>query len=172
MAKRLPFPRDFQTLIQEIGRAVTIWQHLENGLGELFCVLLGEADRPDGPGRAAYCSVLNFGIRLDMIDAAVRASCKDDDLLKEWINLYSALNRKSKIRNRIVHASMVEDQWPRTRGHWLAPSPVDVDAFFKARRGIGMRADASQVYIWTLDFDNLGGDVRDFHSRVQNLLHK
>lgn len=168
MKKTVRLPRDAATLIYEIGRAVTIWQHLENTLGELFCDLLGEGGQLEGPARAAYCSVLNLGIRTDMVNAAVRASVKLPDLLATWKTIYDGINQKAKLRNRIVHSSMVEDRRARTKGYWLAPSPVDYIGFDKARRGVGMRADATQVHLWTLSFGELHGKLADFCGSVED----
>lgn len=165
-------PRDAGTLIYEIGRAVTVWQHLENSLGMLFCDLVGEGDKSGGPARAAYCSVLNLGIRTDMVNAAMRAVIKDADVLRAWAEIYSGINQKANLRNRIVHSSMVEDRRARTKGYWLAPSPVDEIGFEKARIGAGRQADANQIYLWTLSFDELHVRLADFHKSIEHHCNK
>jgi hypothetical protein len=167
MSSKSSLPRDAATLLHQLGAAITVWQHLENALGELFCALVGEHLVPNGPARAAYCSVLNFGIRLDMVQASVRAKVADPAALSYWNELYRKTSIAAKNRNRLVHYGMVHDARPRTEGFYLAPGPTSPAEFFQARDGKGTRWDATQVAKFTEDFGVLQGDLWDFATLIK-----
>jgi hypothetical protein len=85
-----------------IGRAVSQWQHVEAALAHIFGVLL--IAEQSFASSAAFFAAINFGTKLDMVDAAAQSRfLTQPSLLEEWRRLQDEARRKSNIRNNFAH---------------------------------------------------------------------
>lgn len=90
-----------------IGGVIDSWQLVEIRLSNLFATCMRSPDERVGP--EVFYAVQNFRDKLAMVNAAVKFTLwGHKNLLPEWTILHSAIDKKSKRRNRIVHAHT----WP------------------------------------------------------------
>ncbi|HWA12882.1 MAG TPA: hypothetical protein VHA15_07305 [Burkholderiales bacterium] len=94
-------PNHQYSFLEVLAMAITGWQFIELNLLLIYCYLINNRD-----GRAtaaAFQSVVNFNIRLNMTDAAAQVALENHKLLPEWNHLHSKLGKRSKKRNDLVH---------------------------------------------------------------------
>ncbi|MEI9418091.1 hypothetical protein [Mesorhizobium sp. Cs1321R2N1] len=90
-----------------VGRAVMTWGYVEWLHSELFQqVATGQAGNQ--PLVRAYWAIVSFEGKHKMVDAAMReALSKHPGFLARWINISNRLQRKSRVRNKLAHGTLV-----------------------------------------------------------------
>lgn len=84
-----------------IGRAVSSWAEVEDGLYGLFHVALGADDTASG---TMYFALSGFAKRLDVTGQLLRKRHHGAPELIYWKTLSTALTRLAEQRNRIAHS--------------------------------------------------------------------
>ena len=113
---------------ESFALAVTQWTMVEAELFRVFHNLL-RAPNQDSAS-AVFHSALNFRTKLDMVDATARIALdKHPKQIDRWSKLFNILEKKSKIRNRVVHSMKVNTAGKAGRRICLRPSIFDVTSY-------------------------------------------
>jgi len=85
----------------QIGRAVTQWAHIEQGLYEIATICFG--DREHLAVNVAFFGIENFRSKLQFVDNLVSVKYQKSPLFAEWEGLHRKIESAAKGRNTIVH---------------------------------------------------------------------
>jgi hypothetical protein len=118
----LPLPdigdKDPDAIFVAVGRALTLWEGVEDQLADLFAVLTGNASgKPASPAKRAYGTIAAFRGRQEMVATAAEAffsnlSPEDADaaiaatVKAEVRSLLKSANDFSARRNEIAHGQV------------------------------------------------------------------
>jgi hypothetical protein len=108
------------------------WQEVEQALAMLFL----DAYTRETWLRAnvVFHSVLSFETRMDMVDAALKAS-RSKAFLANWQPLFNRCAKRAKRRNQLAHFTLVVD--PNRRAGYrchLRPSIFDAGLIYRRKR--------------------------------------
>lgn len=144
-----------------IGHALTLWNHIEDGLGDTFCAAFGSINHLGA--RRAFLAAINFNTRLQMTTAAITAVTNAEPHLTSWESLSRKLNKKAAIRNKLTH-------YHRLRASTLSGEPAVFvlpnfwtgEDFWAANNGTGVRWTWKDIWQFAQDFGTVGGELRKF----------
>ena len=98
---QVPSESEYREFYVAYGEAMAAWAIVEQNLLAVFH--FHTAPREYAVGSGIYWKLQGFRARLDVTDAAVEASGRSADELKEWKRISEKLGRKSKSRNKLAH---------------------------------------------------------------------
>jgi hypothetical protein len=87
---------DSNAVYRAVGMALTSWEFIETALADIFSVVVGEAAIgfiPRTPASMAYGTIVGFGGRADMLDAAARGFFRLSDKEKRNADFAQATNQ-------------------------------------------------------------------------------
>jgi hypothetical protein len=115
-----------------LGKAVTQWQEVEQALAMIFLDAHTQSTRLRA--NVIFHTVLSFETRLDMVDAALKAS-RGTKFLAKWQTLFNRCSKRARRRNQLAHFGLMVDpkRRPGYRYH-LRPSIFDLSGLYKRRR--------------------------------------
>lgn len=90
-------------LISGVGLITVRWAVLEDALSNLF----GRTLKIEPAGEQAYYAIGNFSQRVDLIEAALIGSFRDDLPKRVTRKIFEQIRRLWKTRNRLVHSHYV-----------------------------------------------------------------
>lgn len=155
-----------QDMDRSIGHALAWWNHVEDGLGDIFCALFGGVNHT--PARNAYLAVVNFNTRLMMTNAAMISSNLPKPILDRWKPLKKQTEAKSGIRNRLTHFSRVSAK--DSHGDeiiWVLPNFWDVEDHIKAMSGKGIRYNWMQIWEFGQAFGGLAIELDQLAREIE-----
>jgi hypothetical protein len=151
-------------LYQAIGEATTAWARVEDHLGTLFTYFVaGTAIHGAGAlaATAAFHAVINFNSKLAMTHCAAQWAIFGP-FLKPWQTLQNKLRRKAKLRNDIVHFSLIRSgSFPGgSMRYYLSPSLQDVTVHLSGKDP--PRLNVVDIRQRAQSFRQLAKELQDF----------
>ena len=90
-----------------VGKTLDEWTQVETHLCSIFVVCLRA---PTDRARASFYAVEDFSSKLQMVNSVLVLAVSDHKTLSEWVNLIDRVQKKSKLRNELVHYDILEDK--------------------------------------------------------------
>ena len=148
--------KDVDEFLYSLASALLSWQPVEAALFMIFNFLVGPHKNPNVLS-ATYHTVVNFNIRLAMIDAVAGLVLKDDPYLSEWEKLSKRASKAAKNRNVLVHFGLVtHTDHKGDKSLRLQPSAFDVT------EQPGLQYDMKHIREWHDSFNVLSRDLNAF----------
>jgi hypothetical protein len=168
MAK-LPDVQSKEPIHLAVGRGIEAWSWVELNLCILLEGLLGQ--RRDNLIGAAFYAVVNFGSKLEMVDAVAQLTLRGKRL-RAWDALYERIRKKSKKRNEIAHFSIV------LHGNALSDDPLEprVHPYWSVNKGTQVRKNEGltpkQLEERARSFIDLSIEILKFHRSLPKRLRR
>lgn len=164
-----PKPSQSKTFAAQYGTAISVWQHVEEGLYLVYRAIT-QASRP-GAEAAAFYSITSFSAQFGLTNAAFRFAFHDkNELLKEWGILWNAIKTQSKKRNEIVHGMIWTEFSETQKERKIYIGPISTDPNDK----IPPKQPNHKPQLLTLkilkeierDFRTLAASLRQFSQKI------
>lgn len=146
----------------EVGRALTVWENLEETLGKIFSLLMGPESFE--MARRAYGRVTAFNTRKAMlVEAFGSYRHRNDPAIGNWSKLFKNAAELAVRRNEIAHG--VVNRWEqngRLFGYYLLPNSFNS---LKNRSEASLR-DEQEMFVLPQNFRYVANDIRSFVEQV------
>jgi hypothetical protein len=106
-----------------LGKAITQWQEVEAAISRLFLDALGVDAY--WPANVSFHAAISFEVRLNMTDAALRAT-RGQAFMESWKPPYAKCLKRYKRRNQLAHFHLFTDHAKRS-GYRILLSPSIFD---------------------------------------------
>jgi hypothetical protein len=96
----------FNEFVFAFGLAIITWQEVETRLYNLYLLMC-----PGDGGtiaNATYHVINSFEVKAAIIDAMVKLHISDKEVLAKWKTLLHQIQRRKKIRDKLVHWSVIK----------------------------------------------------------------
>jgi hypothetical protein len=155
-----------QDMDRAIGHALAWWNHVEDGVGDVFCAVFGGVN--NRAARGAYLAVVNFNARLQMVNAAASAIQLDPALSARWKNLRNRADKKSGIRNKLTHFSRMIA--PTAKGEtavFVLPNFWEAEEWAAAMSGKGVRWTWPEIWEFGQSFGTLAVELGELARAIE-----
>ena len=155
---------EHERLSMHIGRSITSWQSVESGLFLLYAKLIASPNL--AAVSASYHSIMNFNIRLDLVDAAAQIMLEKSPYLDSWNKLRERCETASRLRNKLAHFTVVTDTRKNVRHKvYLTPTFYDSTTNRKYRKKARPRLNWKEVLKYEGRFERLSLELERFSNK-------
>jgi hypothetical protein len=109
-----PAEEKFVELYTAIGRALSAWSWVEEGLCQIYTTVIFERSTLTAPlpaighAQASFWAIESFRAKLNVVDAALKMRCRHlPETLKLWSILYKRAREKNNKRNDLAHGTVM-----------------------------------------------------------------
>ena len=171
MADDVLLEQEREKLYTALGRAITQWQGVEEGVSLLFSSLVVRESDQSAVANAAFHSILNFESKLGMIHSAINMHFfgwplthgqEPCEPLEEWRPLHNRAIRRAKRRNELAHFALTLDEKRKPgQRYYLSPNIINLRSWMLSA-GKPPERDIKWIVVAGNCFEKLGNDLTFF----------
>lgn len=154
--------QEYVEFLALVGNAIGQWAYIEDKLLDIFIRAIGVSGEKIDRARAAYHATINFRIKLDMTNAALRTYL-DETQAQDWGRIYRRLEKKARKRALVSHSHVtrVVEGVDGTSTPKIRPNPTNPtkrQSYFSGAEDI----DSKKLIEITKDFVQMQRDLAAF----------